>query len=257
MKIHLLTENLASDMVWLAEWGFSAWIEFGDRRILFDTGFSDVYCRNAAHAGIDLESADQIALSHFHRDHTRGLLFHPFKDRKSLILHPRGLNAVLDTDDAATLQDYAAIHKTLASDFDVRTSSEPLEFADGAYFLGEIPRVTNFEKGCFFDDPMIDDTALAFRTSKGAVVVSGCAHAGICNICEHAKTVTGQTLYAVIGGFHLLHDEDPPVADTIRYFKDQAPDILMPMHCIDFDIQAQFQMSFGGPRPGAGSLIEL
>ena len=28
MRIRLLAENLASDMVWLAEWGFSAWIEF-------------------------------------------------------------------------------------------------------------------------------------------------------------------------------------------------------------------------------------
>ena len=41
-------------------------------RVLFDTGFSDVYQRNAEHAGIDLETADAVAISHFHRDHTRG-----------------------------------------------------------------------------------------------------------------------------------------------------------------------------------------
>ena len=27
MKIQLLNENLVSDMSWLAEWGFSAWID--------------------------------------------------------------------------------------------------------------------------------------------------------------------------------------------------------------------------------------
>ena len=65
MKIRLLTENLASDMVWLAEWGFSAWIEYAGKNILFDTGYSDVYRKNAAHAGIDLEEADFLALSIF------------------------------------------------------------------------------------------------------------------------------------------------------------------------------------------------
>ncbi|MGI9407029.1 MAG: MBL fold metallo-hydrolase [Hyphomicrobiaceae bacterium] len=257
MRIRLLTENLASDMVWLAEWGFCAWIEYGGKIILFDTGYSDVYLRNAAHAELDPDTIDVVAISHFHRDHTRGLLFHPFKDRKILILHPRVLTAVLKTTNPATLKDYAAIQRVIAEDFSVTTATEPLEFADGAFFLGEIPRVTEFEKGCFEDDPMIDDTALAFRTPEGAVVVSGCSHAGICNICEHAKTVTGQPLHAVIGGFHLLHAEDPPVDETIAYFEREKPAHLMPLHCVDFDIQARFQTTFGGERPGAGSVIEL
>ena len=40
MKIRLLTENLVSDLCWLAEWGFSAWIEYDEMRILFDAGWS-------------------------------------------------------------------------------------------------------------------------------------------------------------------------------------------------------------------------
>lgn len=257
MNIRLLTENLASNMVWLAEWGFCAWIEYNGSNILFDTGYSDVYVRNADHAAVDLNDVDFIAISHFHRDHTRGLLFHPFKSRKTLILHPRVLTAVLDTDDAAILNDYANIQRTISEDFEVKTAREPFEFVEGAFFLGEVPRVTSFEKGTFLEDPMIDDTALAFRTPDGAVVVSGCSHAGICNICEHAKHVTGQKLYAVVGGFHLLHSEDPPVSETIAYFQREKPSHLMPMHCVDFDIQARFQMEFGGTRPGSGSLIEL
>lgn len=257
MKIRLLTENMASEMPWLAEWGFSAWIEYDATRILFDTGFSDVYVRNAEYARLDLHTVDVLALSHFHRDHTRGLLFHPFTSRKTLVAHPRVLTATLKTKDQATLDDYTAIQSRLRDDFDVKTSRAPYAFAPGAYFLGEIPRVTPFEKGAFFDDPMEDDTALAFETPEGCVVVSGCAHAGICNICEHAKTVTGQRLRAVIGGFHLLANEGPPVEQTIRYFETEQPDMLMPLHCIDFDIQARFQNHFGYDRAGAGSLIEL
>jgi len=256
MQIRLLTENMASDMVWLAEWGFSAWIEYQGARILFDTGYSDVWVKNAAHAGIDLNTVDAIALSHFHRDHTRGLLSHPFTKPKPLYMHPRLLDAVLDTDDKAIRQDYSDI-QTRYRDFEVMPCHGVVEMAPGAFFLGEIPRTTAFEKGAFFDDPMPDDTGLAFRTPKGVVVVAGCAHAGICNIAAYAMKVTDQPLYAVIGGFHLLHDEDPPVEETIAWFKDRAPAHLMPMHCIDFDIQAQFQTVFGGPRPGSGSLIEL
>jgi 7,8-dihydropterin-6-yl-methyl-4-(beta-D-ribofuranosyl)aminobenzene 5'-phosphate synthase len=257
MKIRLLTENLASDMVWLAEWGFSAWIEYNDTRILFDTGYSDVYCRNAEVAGIDLQTVDIIALSHLHRDHTRGLLYHPFKGKKKMLTHPRVLTDSLDTDDAKILQDYADIQAKLKQDFEVVEVRECTEFVEGGFFLGEIPRVTSFEKGAFFDDPMPDDTALAFKTEKGVVVVAGCSHAGICNICEYAKTVTGLNLYAVIGGFHLLHEEDPPVEDTIAYFQSESPAHLAPVHCIDFDIQARFQRALNYERPGAGSLIEL
>ena len=46
VKIRLLNENLVSDLSWLAEYGFSAWIEFGETNILFDAGWSDVWCRN-------------------------------------------------------------------------------------------------------------------------------------------------------------------------------------------------------------------
>jgi 7,8-dihydropterin-6-yl-methyl-4-(beta-D-ribofuranosyl)aminobenzene 5'-phosphate synthase len=257
MKIQLLCENEASDMVWLAEWGFSAFIEFDGSRILFDTGYSDVWWRNALHAGIDLDSVNVLALSHFHRDHTRGLRFHRFRDRKKLILHPRITTAALKTDKQAVKDDFAEIHRILAADFDLIPSRQALEFLPGAFFLGEIPRITTFEPGCFEDDPMEDDTALAFRTEKGAVVVSGCSHAGICNICEYAKQITGQKLYAVLGGFHLLARENPPVEETISYFRGEAPEVLLPMHCVDFSAQARFHAEFGSPKYGAGSIITL
>ena len=257
MEIRLLCENLAADMHWQAEWGFSALISHAGKQVLFDTGFSDVWQRNADHAGLDLERVDVIALSHFHRDHTRGLLSHRFKTRKPLVAHPRVLTAVLDTDDAQIIADYAAIQAVMQRDFDVQTTSASRQIVPDGWFLGEIPRVTTFEKGTFFDDPMEDDTALAFATKKGAVVVSGCSHAGICNICEHAKAVTGQRLYAVIGGFHMMHAEDPPVADTIAYFKREAPEVLLPMHCIDFHYMVQFSNELGIIRKGSGDVITL
>jgi 7,8-dihydropterin-6-yl-methyl-4-(beta-D-ribofuranosyl)aminobenzene 5'-phosphate synthase len=261
MKIRLLNENLVSDLCWLAEWGFSAWIEHDETRILFDTGFSDVWRRNAETARIDLDTADVVALSHFHSDHTRGLLFHPFKGRKRLILHPRVMTALLDPfiepADLSVPHRYDEIEARIRSDFEIIEAAEPLEFAPGAFFLGQVPRVTSFERGYYYDDPMEDDTALAFRTEKGAVVVTGCSHSGICNICIQAREVTGQPLHAVIGGFHLVHPEKPSVEETIEWFRAEKIPRLLPVHCISFDIQGRLQNEFGYDRPGAGSLIEI
>lgn len=261
MKIRLLNENLVSDVCWLAEWGFSAWIEHDDTRIIFDTGFSDVWCRNADTAGIDLENADVVALSHFHSDHTRGLLYHPFRSRKRLILHPRVMTALLDPfiepADMNFPHRYDEIEACLRSEFELFQVTEPLEFAPGAFFLGQVPRVTSFERGRYYDDHMEDDTALAFRTVEGCVVVTGCSHSGICNICLHAREVTGQPLYAVIGGFHLVHPEKPAVDETIEWLRNEKIPRLLPVHCISFDIQARLQREFGYERPGAGSLIEI
>jgi len=261
MKIRLLNENLVSDLCWLAEYGFSAWVEYGGLRILFDAGWSDVWCRNAETANIDLQATDIIALSHFHSDHSRGLLFHPFEKKKTLILHPRVMTALLDPFiepvDRHLPHSYKEIERKIRKDFRILEAATPLEFAPGAFFLGQIPRVVPFERGYYYDDPMEDDSALAFRTDKGAVVVTGCSHSGICNICTYAKQVTGQDLYAVIGGFHLVHSEKPAVDETIQWFKSENIPRLFPVHCVSFDIQARLQIEFGYDRPGAGSEIRI
>ena len=257
MKITLLCENQVCHMDWLAEWGFAAFIEYQDKTILFDTGFSDVYWRNADKAKIDLEQVDFIALSHFHRDHTRGLLFNRFQQKKKVVLHPRILTARLNDSGETIDKEYAQIQAKLKGNFDLLLSDKTFQFCEGAFFLGEIPRITEFEAGEYEGDSMPDDTALAFQTDKGAVVVSGCSHAGICNICEYAKEVTSQNLYAVLGGFHLLEEENPPVDQTIDYFKQEQPAVLAPMHCVEFEYMTKFHNEFGITKYSAGSVIEL
>ena len=257
MKITLLCENEVCDMYWLAEWGFSAFIEFEGCKILFDTGFSDVYQHNAKQAGIDLEEVDLLALSHFHDDHTGGLRHHGFKSRKKIIMHPRVLRTLQSPNEYDFKAEYQEIYATLLADFEVVQAKGATEFSKDAFFLGQIPRVNDFEPGDFCGDAMEDDTALAFRTKKGAVVIAGCSHAGICNICEYAKEVTGQPLYAVIGGFHLLAGDKPPVKETIEYFKAQAPKVLLPMHCVDFPALVAFHNAFGSKKYAAGDVIKL
>ena len=104
---------------------------------------------------------------------------------------------------------------------------------------------------------MQDDSAIAIKTSKGVVVISGCSHSGICNICEYAKKVTGQELYGVLGGFHLFQNEPEVVEKTIEYFQKENPKYLYPMHCVDFPTLAKLHNFFECQKYSTGDVIEI
>jgi ribonuclease BN (tRNA processing enzyme) len=56
------------------DWGYAALVEYGGRRILFDTGNNpDILAHNAQVKGIDLSKLDFVVMSHRHGDHMGGL----------------------------------------------------------------------------------------------------------------------------------------------------------------------------------------
>jgi len=249
MKISVLAENSAGrahSRECLAEWGLSLYLEVNGVRILFDSGHKGTFLHNAEQLGIDLNEIDFIVLSHHHWDHTGGLRFRKFSAKKKIITHPRVLEKVLFDQSL-----------NLTTDFEVVTSAQPLEFSPGIFYLGEVPRQTAFEKGAYQDDPMPDDTAIAIRTDKGIVVVTGCSHAGVCNIAEYAKKVMGQNLYGVIGGFHLFEDDPVAIEVSITYFKHEKPAFLFPMHCVDYAAMSEFYNNFKVRKYGAGDIFEV
>jgi 7,8-dihydropterin-6-yl-methyl-4-(beta-D-ribofuranosyl)aminobenzene 5'-phosphate synthase len=81
---------------------------------------------------------------------------------------------------------------------------------------GEVPRTTGYEPGLptqqawlggrWEPDPLVlDEQALIIDIKdKGLLVITGCGHAGIINICRYARRLTNERpLYTVMGGFHL------------------------------------------------------
>ncbi len=74
MNITVLADNnTLIDRYFLAEPGLSLLIEDRDIKILFDTGYSDIFIRNALKMGKTLNEIYFIVLSHSHLDHTWGL----------------------------------------------------------------------------------------------------------------------------------------------------------------------------------------
>jgi 7,8-dihydropterin-6-yl-methyl-4-(beta-D-ribofuranosyl)aminobenzene 5'-phosphate synthase len=73
MKITTLTDNVVNNSYLAAEHGLSMYLETDSLKILFDTGQSDLFVKNAYQLGIDLSQTDFLILSHSHYDHTGGL----------------------------------------------------------------------------------------------------------------------------------------------------------------------------------------
>jgi len=68
LKITVLSDNYAGSFL-KAEHGLSYLIEHEGRRIIFDTGQSDLFLKSAGLLKIDTDKTDTIVLSHGHYDH--------------------------------------------------------------------------------------------------------------------------------------------------------------------------------------------
>lgn len=268
VKISILCEDQARmgfrDSIFLAQHGLSVFVE-AEQKILFDTGATDIFLHNAGLLGIDVNTADWIVISHGHWDHADGLkaLNENAATRMKVLVHP---GAFVERHKATGKYNGMFYRREeMAQKFDLALSKGPYRITDRIYFLGEIPRINDFEaqQTAFFHlqgedrrpDFIIDDTALVIETKKGLVIVTGCSHAGICNIVDYAKKVTGQeNVHAVIGGFHLLGDMYQ-LEKTIDYFKRQPVAHLYPMHCTDLAALCAFYHAFGIQKLCAGDTI--
>jgi len=73
-RITVLYDAFGKDPSMKMDWGFSAFVEYGGKRILFDTGNNaEIFAHNVKAKGIDLTKLDFAVVSHRHGDHTSGL----------------------------------------------------------------------------------------------------------------------------------------------------------------------------------------
>lgn len=243
MKLSVLTENSKGDGFY-SEHGLSYFIEHQGKGILFDTGQSEVFFKNAALLGIDLEKeVDIVVLSHGHWDHGDGLRF---LSGKKLLTHPDSFIKRYRKKEGTGVG-LCQTKVEIKRKYQLSTSIAPVEIVPSVYFLGQIPRIHSFEsKTTAFvdengqDDFVLDDTALAIVDSGALVIVTACSHSGICNIISHAIKVTGiHKVKAVIGGFHLKYN-DVQTEKTIDFIQELDVQKLCPSHCTSKEVLAAF-----------------
>ena len=239
-----------------AEPGFSAHVEIikGGRthRLLFDAGVTPTGCReNLARLDLTPRDLEVIVCSHGHFDHTTGLsglldVLGP--THMPIVIHPEFWSRRRITIPGREPWEFPSSSRRALEDggFRVIENRQPsFLFENSVLVTGEVDRTTTFEKGfpiheAYRDnrwqpDPLIlDDQALIVHVrGKGLVVLTGCGHAGVVNICRYARRLTGvEELSLVMGGFHLNGPLfEPIIGETCEALADLSPDVLVPAHC--------------------------
>lgn len=254
MKITVLVDNnTLIDRYFLAEPGISLLIEDDETTVMLDTGYSDIFITNAAKMGKDLTNLDYIVLSHSHLDHTWGLeplirYFtgmriegRPFKT-PALVAHPGVFDSVVkgDVNEIGTL----LLPGKLSKHFPLQLGKQPQRLNPKLTFLGEIPRLNDFEgqvtigrkEGADEGDWVPDDSSLVYETEKGLIIITGCCHAGICNTVEYAKKVCGdKRVLDIIGGLHLQNPPQQQLNGTVSYLETLQPQNMHACHCTDLN----------------------
>ena len=265
------------DHYFSGEPGLSFLIKTQGKKILFDCGYSDLFLKNSLALGEDLLDLDIVVLSHGHLDHTGGLpdlirhrtraIIEKIPTRiPSLIAHPccfypRPKLPIPNIGSIVTEEE-------LRRHFSVELSKSPRWLTDDLVYLGQIERKFDFEymatgkrkilmpDGSLVDDQLFDDTALAFRSEKGLVIITGCSHSGICNIVEQAKRVCGEErIIDIIGGLHLLSPDQPRLEKTVSFLRNLHLASLHACHCTSLSSKVALAGSCHLQETGVGMTL--
>jgi len=263
LRITVLCENTVGKLVGSGEHGFSAFIETDRGNYLFDTGNGHGVVANSLALDKDLRTIKKVFLSHGHTDHTGGLPdVLKLKGPVDVHAHPQVFSdrtGVHKIDGREVRRFAGMIYKRtylefLGAHFVLNTDYTKIE--KGVYVTGEVPRVTAFEKsdprlktvieGKALQDPLLDDQSLVLDTSKGLVLLLGCAHSGLINIIQYVTNKTGkEKFYAVLGGTHLDFLTPEQLEESIRSLKRTKIEKIGVSHCTGMRAVSRLHQEFG------------
>jgi 7,8-dihydropterin-6-yl-methyl-4-(beta-D-ribofuranosyl)aminobenzene 5'-phosphate synthase len=272
----LVDNNTLIDRYFYGEPGVSYFIEDEGKRILFDVGYSDVFIRNAQKMNINLLDIDFLVISHGHIDHTWGLdpLIRLYTEaiieeidykKPTLVAHP--LTFLTKTFNGLGEIGSTISEEKLSKHLQIELSKEPVWLTEGLVFLGEIERKNDFEAkkpigkvikdDLEEDDYLTDDSVLVHKSSRGLVIITGCSHAGICNIVEYAKKICeDDRIVDIIGGFHLLNPPENQLQGTLKYMKALQPTEVHACHCTDLSSKIALSKVINLKEVGVGLTLE-
>jgi 7,8-dihydropterin-6-yl-methyl-4-(beta-D-ribofuranosyl)aminobenzene 5'-phosphate synthase len=263
LKITVLCDNVVGNIRGVGEHGFAAYVETAEGNYLFDTGSGYGILHNARVFKKGLDHIRAVILSHGHYDHTGGLsAVVEAASPATIYAHPAVFDKkfVFSEEDGREVRRFIGMpHRrmmleSLGASFDLDRRFR--EIGRGIYATGEIPRVTEFEKGesrffakrgdLFLHDSVPDDQALVFNTERGAVVLLGCAHAGTINTLRYARdTLRFDRFLAVIGGTHLGLNGEEQVAASTRALKEMDVATLGVAHCTGVAVAHRLMTELG------------
>ncbi|MBW1995916.1 MAG: MBL fold metallo-hydrolase [Deltaproteobacteria bacterium] len=217
-----------------AAWGFSCLIEGTAQTILFDTGGNgQLLLENMTLLNKDPMEVKMVFLSHIHGDHTGGLEMFLRQNSDITVCLPESFPGSYK-------------QKILRYGANIKVIKDPTLLMKQAYSSGEMGR-------------WIKEQALILRTTKGLVIITGCSHPGIVNIVRKAHEHFVDTVYLVMGGFHLSGMSYEKIMKILEALKKLGVKKVAPSHCTGNKAISLFRQAWRDRflEGGLGAIIRI
>ena len=269
-RVTILYDSFGKSPTLTMDWGFAALVDYGGKRILFDTGNNaQIFEHNVKAAGVDLQKLDFVVMSHRHGDHMGGLAYLLKVNPTVKIYAPKERSGVYGDDQPSSTwyrknpslpaeQRYYSgappeiIHMGEAwPSANFQLIDKNIEIVPGMYLIALVS-----------DKPgtlELRELSLAIRTPDGLVLVVGCSHPGVEHIVQEASAIDPH-INLLLGGLHQIQAPDPEVERIARVLHDQYKlDRIAPGHCTGEPEFAALKKTFGDHYlyAGVGSVVDL
>jgi 7,8-dihydropterin-6-yl-methyl-4-(beta-D-ribofuranosyl)aminobenzene 5'-phosphate synthase len=254
-QITVLYDSFGKNPALQKDWGYAALIEYGGKRILFDTGDNpEILAHNAKMMRVDLSKLDFVVMSHRHSDHMGGFTYLLSVNPKVKVYAPK--------------ENFGVYGFSLPSTFYRKDTSLTPE---QRYYDGKPPEIMKFgtawpnanfellEKtteiapgihliSLVSDKPTtmeLRELSLAINTPEGIVLVVGCSHPGLDKIVG-AAAIINKHIHMVTGGFHYVVAKDTEIEQIVSTLHDTFNvDFVAPSHCTGEPAFTAFMKAFG------------
>lgn len=246
MKFQFLMENKTDKDGIVAEHGLSIYIEAHGRKILFDTGASPLFIKNAEKLGVDLGEVNELVISHGHYDHTGGVPeFCNINKIAPIYVHENAFfeNFGIDANGERSMDSIPwNDHERAEIEPRIIMTSGPEWISEDIVVSGTVPKIEGYEPtetfyrilrdGSVIEDPMDHEQILVIREPEGLYVFSGCSHRGVVPAVRYARELFGGEKIAVLAaGMHLYSADEAMRKKVIDQIIAEDVGIVMPVHC--------------------------
>ena len=269
-RVTILYDSFGKNPSLTKDWGFAVLVEYGGKRILFDTGNNaKIFEHNVKALGVDLRNLDFVVMSHRHGDHIGGLAYLLKVNPTVKIYAPKERSGVYGDDQPRSTwyrkdpslppeQRYYGggppeiIHMGEAwPGANFQLIDKNIEIAPGMYLIALVS-----------DKPgtlELRELSLAIRTPDGLVLLVGCSHPGVEHIMQEASTIDPH-IKILFGGLHQIQAPDAEVERVATVLHNQYTlERLAPGHCTGEPEFAALKRAFGDHYvyAGVGSVVDL
>jgi 7,8-dihydropterin-6-yl-methyl-4-(beta-D-ribofuranosyl)aminobenzene 5'-phosphate synthase len=237
-RVTILYDSFGKSPSLTMDWGFAALVEYGGKRILFDTGNNArIFEHNVKALGVDLRNIDFVVISHRHADHTSGITY-------LLTVNPKVQIYVPD-------EPWGLFARGVKNDFYRKDPSLP---ADMRYYGGDPPEIleagtpwpggnfipisqrTEVAPGIFILAGVstspgtleLKELSLAIKSPQGVILIVGCSHPGVEHIMQEASAIDPH-IHILFGGLHQIQKPDLEVERIAAVLRDPEESIWRPL----------------------------